>query len=133
MKYKVITIIIVLVFSSCSNIVKKETNLYDLIPEDSKIVLSIKNLSKFKSSVTNNDYLNTITNSNLTIKNLIFQLGKISDEKEVLVSIYNNEENLYYNIIGKEIHNDSISDVKYSFENISIVSNNPNYNPEISK
>ena len=133
MKYKVITIIIVLVFSSCSNIVKKETNLYDLIPEDSKIVLSIKNLSKFKSSVTNNDYLNTITNSNLTIKNLISQLGKISDEKEVLVSIYNNEENLYYNIIGKEIHNDSISDVKYSFENINIVSNNPNYNPEISK
>ena len=64
MKFKVVTIIIVLVFSSCSNIVKKETNLYDLIPEDSKIVLSIKNLSKFKSSVTNNDYLNTITNSN---------------------------------------------------------------------
>ena len=133
MKYKVITIIIVLVFSSCSNIVKKETNLYDLIPEDSKIVLSIKNLSKFKSSVTNNDYLNTITNSNLTIKNLISQLGKISDEKEVLVSIYNNEENLYYNIIGKEIHNDSISDVKYSFENINIVSNNPSYNPKVSK
>ena len=67
MNYKVLTVIIVFFFSSCDKISKKNTSLYDLIPENSEFVISIKNLSKFKSSVTNNDYLNTVINSNLTV------------------------------------------------------------------
>ena len=55
-----------------------------MIPENSEFVISIKNLSKFKSSVTNNDYLNTVINSNLTVKNLISQLDKINDDNELL-------------------------------------------------
>ena len=87
MNYKVLTVIIVFFFSSCDKISKKNTSLYDLIPENSEFVISIKNLSKFKSSVTNNDYLNTVVNSNLTVKNLISQLDKINDDTELLIAV----------------------------------------------
>ena len=89
MNYKVLTVIIVFFFSSCDKISKKNTSLYDLIPENSEFVISIKNLSKFKSSVNNNDYLNTVINSNLTVKNLISQLDKINDDTELLIGLYN--------------------------------------------
>ena len=80
MNYKVLAILIVFIFSSCENIAKKEINLYDLIPVSSEAVISIKNLNKFKSSVANNNYLNSVANSNFVIKNLILQLQKIDND-----------------------------------------------------
>ena len=132
MNYKVLTVIIVFFFSSCDKISKKNTSLYDLIPENSEFVISIKNLSKFKSSVTNNDYLNTVINSNLTVKNLISQLDKINDDTELLIGLYNYNNNTHYNIIGKEIHNDSVGNLEFSFENIDIITSNSNYKPKVN-
>ena len=132
MNYKVLTVIIVFFFSSCDKISKKNTSLYDLIPENSEFVISIKNLSKFKSSVTNNDYLNTIINSNLTSKNLISQLDKINDDTELLIGLYNYNNTTHYNIIGKEIHNDSVGNLEFSFENIDIITSNSNYKPKVN-
>ena len=132
MNYKVLTVIIVFFFSSCDKISKKNTSLYDLIPENSEFVISIKNLSKFKSSVNNNDYLNTVINSNLTVKNLISQLDKINDDTELLIGLYNYNNNTHYNIIGKEIHNDSVGNLEFSFENIDIITSNSNYKPKVN-
>ena len=132
MNYKVLTVIIVFFFSSCDKISKKNTSLYDLIPENSEFVISIKNLSKFKSSVTNNDYLNTIINSNLTSKNLISQLDKINDDTELLIGLYDYNNTTHYNIIGREIHNDSLRNLEFSFENIDIITSNSNYKPKIN-
>ena len=132
MNYKVLTVIIVFFFSSCDKISKKNTSLYDLIPENSEFVISIKNLSKFKSSVNNNDYLNTVINSNLTVKNLISQLDKINDNTELLIGLYNYNNTTHYNIIGKEIHNDSVGNLEFSFENIDIITSNSNYKPKVN-
>ena len=132
MNYKVLTVIIVFFFSSCDKISKKNTSLYDLIPENSEFVISIKNLSKFKSSVTNNDYLNTIINSNLTSKNLISQLDKINDDTELLIGLYDYNNTTHYNIIGREIHNDSLRNLEFSFENIDIITSNSNYKPKVN-
>ena len=132
MNYKVLTVIIVFFFSSCDKISKKNTSLYDLIPENSEFVISIKNLSKFKSSVTNNDYLNTVINSNLTVKNLISQLDKINDDTELLIGLYDFNNTTHYNIIGREIHNDSVGNLEFSFENIDIITSNLNYKPKVN-
>ena len=132
MNYKVLTVIIVFFFSSCDKISKKNTSLYDLIPENSEFVISIKNLSKFKSSINNNDYLNTVINSNLTVKNLISQLDKINDDTELLIGLYNYNNTTHYNIIGKEIHNDSVGNLEFSFENIDIITSNSNYKPKVN-
>ena len=132
MNYKVLTVIIVFFFSSCDKISKKNTSLYDLIPENSEFVISIKNLSKFKSSVNNNDYLNTVINSNLTVKNLISQLDKINDDTELLIGLYNYNNTTHYNIIGREIHNDSVGNLEFSFENIDIITSNSNYKPKVN-
>lgn len=132
MNYKVLTVIIVFFFSSCDKISKKNTSLYDLIPENSEFVISIKNLSKFKSSVTNNDYLNTVINSNLTLKTLISQLDKINDDRELLIGFYDYNNTTHYNIIGREIHNDSVGNLEFSFENIDIITSNSNYKPKVN-
>ena len=132
MNYKVLTVIIVFFFSSCDKISKKNTSLYDLIPENSEFVISIKNLSKFKSSVTNNDYLNTVVNSNLTVKNLISQLDKINDDTELLIGLYDFNNTTHYNIIGREIHNDSVGNLEFSFENIDIITSNSNYKSKVN-
>ena len=132
MNYKVLTVIIVFFFSSCDKISKKNTSLYDLIPENSEFVISIKNLSKFKSSVTNNDYLNTVVNSNLTVKNLISKLDKINDDRELLIGLYDYNNTTHYNIIGREIHNDSVGNLEFSFENIDIITSNSNYKPIVN-
>ena len=132
MNYKVLTVIIVFFFSSCDKISKKNTSLYDLIPENSEFVISIKNLSKFKSSVTNNDYLNALINSNLTVKTLISQLDKINDDRELLIGLYDYNNTTHYNIIGREIHNDSVGNLEFSFENIDIITSNSNYKPKVN-
>ncbi len=131
MNYKVLTVIIVFFFSSCDKISKKNISLYDLIPEKSEFVISIKNLSKFKSSIANNNYLKTVINSNLTLKNLISQLDKINDDSELLIGLYNNNTHFY--IIGRKIHNDSVRNSKFSFENIDIITSNSNYKPKVNK
>ena len=133
MNYKVLTVIIVFFFSSCDKISKKDISLYDLIPKNSEFVISIKNLSKFKSSITNNNYLKTVANLNLTLKNLISQFDKISDDSELLIAFYKVNNTTHYNIIGREIHNDSITNPKISFENIDIITSNSNYKPKLKE
>lgn len=132
MRYKVLIILIVFIFSSCEKIVRKDIDSYDLVPKNSKAVISINNLGKFKNSLENNSYLNSVSNSNMTLKNLVTQLSKIDNDKEVLVGLYDSNGMLNYNIIGLEISNDSITDNKFKYEKFDIISNNPLANPKIN-
>ena len=95
MRNKVLIILIVFIFFSCEKIIKKEINSYNLLPENSKVVISVKNLGKFKNSIDNNGYLNSIVNSNLTIKNLVSQISMINDDKEILIGLYEFEDILH--------------------------------------
>ncbi len=130
MRYKVLIVLIVFIFSSCEKIVRKDIDSYDLVPKNSKAVISIKNLGKFKNSLENNSYLNSVSNSNMTLKNLVTQLSKIDNDKEVLVGLYDSNGMLNYNIIGLEISNDSITDYKFMYEKFDVISNNPLANPK---
>tara|TARA_S200000501_G_scaffold120938_1_gene113784 strand:- start:13472 stop:15340 length:1869 start_codon:yes stop_codon:yes gene_type:complete len=132
MRYKVLIILIVFIFSSCEKIVRKDIDSYDLVPKNSKAVISINNLGKFKNSLENNSYLNSVSSSNMILKNLVTQLSKIDNDKEVLVGLYDSNGMLNYNIIGLEISNDSITDNKFKYEKFDIISNNPLANPKIN-
>lgn len=132
MRYKVLIVLIVFIFSSCEKIVRKDIDSYDLVPKNSKAVISINNLGKFKNSLENNSYLNSVSNSNLILKNLVTQLSKIDNDKEVLVGLYDSNGMLNYNIIGLEISNDSITDNKFKYEKFDVISNNPLANPKIN-
>jgi len=132
MRNKILIILIVFIFSSCEKIINKEINSYDLLPENSKVVIAVKNLGKFKNSIDNNGYLNSLVNSNLTFKNLISQISKINEDKEILIGLYEFEEILHYDIIGLEIVNDSITDKKSSYEKIDIISSNNYHKPVIN-
>ena len=131
MKNKVLIILIVFLFS-CEKIIKKEINTYDLLPENSKVVISVKNLGKFKNSIDNNSYLNSLVESNLTIKNLISQISMINDDKEILIGLYEFKDILHYDIIGLDIINDSITEKKSSYEKIDIISSNNYHEPVIN-
>jgi len=131
MRNKVLIILIVFIFS-CEKIIKKEINSYDLLPENSKVVISVKNLGKFKNSIDNNSYLNSLVESNLTIKNLISQISMINDDKEILIGLYEFKDILHYDIIGLDIINDSITEKKSSYEKIDIISSNNYHEPLIN-
>ena len=117
---------------SCKNI-SEDIEPYDLINENSKIIISINNLGKFKNSITNNHYFNSIINSNSTLKSLVNDINKIEIDKQIIIGLYGNKIE-HYDIIGKKIINDSTNKKQfYSFKNIDIISNNENKVHAINK
>ena len=117
---------------SCKNITE-DIEPYDLINENSKIIISINNLSKFKNSIVNNHYFNSIINSNSTLKSLVNDINKIKIDKQIIIGLYGNKIE-HYDIIGKKIINDSNNKKQfYSFKNIDIISNNENKVHAINK
>ena len=132
MRNKLLIVLIFFIFSACEKIIKKEINSYDLITENSKVIISIKNIGKFKNSIDNNGYLNSLVNSNLTLKNLVSQISLINDDKEILIGLYEVDGLLQYDIIGLEIINDSITDKKLKYDEIDIISSNNKLIPVIN-
>ena len=117
---------------SCKNI-SEDIEPYDLINENSKIIISINNLGKFKNSIANNHYFNSIINSNSTLKSLVNDINKIKIDKQIIIGLYGNKIE-HYDIIGKKIINDSANKKQfYSFKNIDIISNNENKVHAINK
>ena len=78
MRLRILIISIVFIFLSCENIVRDDLNSYDLIPKNAQVVISVKNLGKLKNSIENNNYLKSVVNSNLTIKDLVTELSAVS-------------------------------------------------------
>ena len=122
MKNFILSFFLFFILFSCKNITE-DIQTYDLINENSKIIMSINNLSKFKNSIVNNHYLNSIINSDSTLKSLVNEISKIKIDSQIIIGLYG-ENTQYYDIIGKEIINDSTEKNFYSFKNIDIISNN---------
>ena len=133
MRFKILIISIVFIFLSCENIVRDDLNSYDLIPKNAQVVISVKNLGKLKNSIENNNYLKSVVNSNLTIKDLVTELSKINDDKEILIALFQSSQNLHYKIIGVNILNDSLKSKKLSYENFDMISSDSSYEPLINK
>ena len=51
MRNKLLIILIFFIFSACEKIIKKEINSYDLITENSKVVISTEDLENVEQSV----------------------------------------------------------------------------------
>jgi len=113
--------------------VRDDLNSYDLIPKNAQVVISVKNLGKLKNSIENNNYLKSVVNSNLTIKDLVTELSKINDDKEILIALFQSSQNLHYKIIGVNILNDSLKSKNLSYENFDMISSDSSYEPLINK
>ena len=88
---------------SCDQLMDNEIASTDMISEKSNIVVSIKNVNKFKGSIKNNVYLNNITQSDPFIKNLFNTIDKIDSNSDILIALYMVDNLMYYDIIGKDI------------------------------
>tara|TARA_Y100000991_G_scaffold136957_1_gene103263 strand:+ start:178 stop:2046 length:1869 start_codon:yes stop_codon:yes gene_type:complete len=122
-----------IILCSCDKVIDEKLENYYLIDENSKAVLNIKNLGKFKNSIINNKYLNLIFNSNLSLKNLINDINQISNDKQIIVGLYGDDE-LLYDIIGNKIINDTNNLKKYHLVgNIDLITNNTGKVPKINK
>ena len=124
MRSYLLLILLFFLITSCGSVLDKKVDSYDLIPDESRIVISIKNLNKFKSSINNNDYLASIVASDSTLNKMINSLELIDSNSEILIGIYG-KNNKNYVILGEEILKDSISFNYYnSYKNIDVISNN---------
>ena len=54
--------------------------------------------------------------------------SKYERNRLLKIGLYDYNNTTHYNIIGREIHNDSLRNLEFSFENIDIITSNSNYN-----
>ena len=126
MKIKLYILSFFLIFS-CENIIDNTVSERDYIPPNTELIVRIKNSNKFKNSFKNNEYLNSllVKKENKVLKNIFNVLDSIKSDKPLTICFYKSDK-LYFNIIGKSLELDSISNMfRSSDENIIIFSNNP--------
>ena len=137
MKIKLYILSFFLIFS-CENIIDNTISEKDYIHPNTELLVRIKNTNKFKNSFKNNEYLNSllVKKDNKVLKDVFNMLDSIESDEPLTICFYKSDK-LYYNIIGKSLQLDSISNMfKFDDENIIIFSNNPklekNRSPEKS-
>ena len=118
---------------SCDQLMDNEIAPNDLISEKSNIVISVKNVNKFKGSVKNNIYLSNIIESDSSINKLFNIINKIDSNSDVLIALYKINNFMYYDIIGKNIINEDILENKINYKDFEIISNNPDYKILLNK
>ena len=126
MKIKLYILSFFLIFS-CENIIDNTVSEKDYIPQNTELLVRIKNTNKFKNSFNNNEYLNSllIKKDNNVLKDIFDIIDSIKSDKPITISFYKSDK-LYYNIIGKSLQLDSISNMyRFNDENLIIFSNNP--------
>ncbi len=125
MKIKLYILSFFLIFS-CENIIDNPISEKDYIAPNTELLVRIKNTNKFKNSFKNNEYLNSLLakKDNKFLKNIFNVLDSIKSDNPLIICFYKSDK-LYFNIIGKSLQLDSISDIyKFEDENITIFSNN---------
>ena len=125
MKIKLYILSFFLIFS-CENIVDNTISEKDYIPTNTELLVRIKNTNKFKNSFKNNEYLNSllVKKDNKVLNDVFNVLDSIKSDKPLTICFYKSDK-LYYNIIGKSLKVDSISNMyRFNDENIIIFSNN---------
>ena len=118
---------------SCDQLMDNEIAPNDLISEKSNIVISVKNVNKFKGSVKNNIYLSNIIESDSSINKLFNIINKIDSNSDILIALYKINNFMYYDIIGKNIINEDILENKINYKDFEIISNNPDYKILLNK
>ena len=117
-------IFIFLIFS-CNDIINSDATIEEYIPSNSKAIIKINNVSKFKNSFVNNKYLNELADSNDYISEVINILNKNELNNQIVICFYKTDK-LMFNIIGEELSMDSTSNTyTYNEKKFSIISNNP--------
>jgi len=133
MRTKIVLLLVLSLSFSCINKNELKSIKYDIIPENTKALVSIKNLEKFKSTFENNSYLKSLLSSNLIYKEVFDILKKVNYDNEILITFYN-DQGLHFNIIYEKISIDSLENVYvYNYQGNTIISSNKNYIPKISK
>ena len=126
MKIKLYILSFFLIFS-CENIIDNPISEKDYIPQNTELLVRIKNTNKFKNSFVNNEYLNSllVKKENKVLNDVFNLLDSIKSDKPLTICFYKSDK-LYYNIIGKSLQLDSISNMyRFNDENLIIFSNNP--------
>jgi len=116
--------IFLFVLLSCNKMNLPVAGIESYIPENSKVILKINNLSKFSNNFLNNKYLNNLNNSKTIIAKILSVLENNIFEDKVVICIYYDDQ-IMFNIISENISVDNITDLYvYKDRNFTIISNN---------
>ena len=135
MKKSLLAIVFAFLIFSCDNYVDSSAKIDNYIPESSSVVVKINNISKFKNSIINNEYLNKLSNAKEYLIDAISVLEKTEFKDQVIICFYRSDETVF-NIIGNPKNTDSLTSLFIINEkDFSVISNNPNVkrNNEINK
>ena len=126
MKKSLLVIVFVFLIFSCDNYVDPSTKIDNYIPENSSVVVKINNISKFKNSIINNEYLNKLSNAKEYLIDAISVLEKAEFKDQVIICFYKSDETVF-NIIGNPKNSDSLTNFFIINEkDFSVISNSPN-------
>ena len=126
MKKSLLAIVFTFIIFSCDNYVDSSANIDNYIPESSSVVVKINNISKFKNSIINNEYLNKLSNAKEYLIDAISVLEKTEFKDQVIICFYRLDETVF-NIIGNPKNTDSLTNLFIINEkDFSVISNNPN-------
>ena len=126
MKKSLLTIVFAFLIFSCDNYVDSSAKIDNYIPESSSVVIKINNISKFKNSIINNEYLNKLSNAKEYLIDAVSVLEKKEFNDQVIICFYKSDET-FFNIIGNPKNSDSLTNLFIINEkDFSIISNNPN-------
>lgn len=103
MKKLLFVLIVFFTIYSCSNGRNGDTELMDLIPDNSSVVLKIKELESFKSDLKNNDLFEAVSSTKRS-KDLLKQLeflDHLRTDSQILVCFENIDDKIEYTIITK--------------------------------
>ena len=125
MKKSLLTIVFALLIFSCDNYVDSSVKIENYIPESSSVVVKIKNLSKFKNSIINNEYLNKLIKTKKYLIEAISVIEKNEFDDQIAICFYKTDET-YFNVIGSPKKIDSLANFFVVKEkDFSVISNNP--------
>ena len=125
MKKSLLTILFAFLIFSCDNYVDSSVKIENYIPESSSVVVKIKNISKFKNSIINNEYLNKLIKTKKYLIEAISVIEKNEFDDQIAICFYKTDE-IYFNVIGSPKKIDSLANFFVVKEkDFSVISNNP--------
>ena len=133
MKKSLLTILFAFLIFSCENYVDSSVKIENYIPESSSVVVKIKNISKFKNSIINNEYLNKLIKTKKYLIEAISVIEKNEFDDQIAICFYKTDET-YFNVIGSPKKIDSLANFFVVKEkDFSVISNNPDLKRNNSK
>ncbi|TJY31854.1 ribonuclease HII [Pontimicrobium aquaticum] len=108
MKKFFVSLFIILLCFSCNTSKKNKTNIHQLIPDATSVVIKINTLETFKSDINNSAFVKRITKTDF-YKNLntsLKSLDKFRTDNELLICFNNNNDSTHFTFITK--HHDSL-------------------------